>query len=87
MSFRADADRDASHPNIAHHVRSLQQRPAEGAAARAADIGEAVPHSRRPPGAPHTAPPAPPGEEEGMPTGGGKLRGRIYHQQNRRPTG
>lgn len=46
MSFRADADGDASHPDVAHHVRGLQQRPAEGGAAGAADSGEDVPRSR-----------------------------------------
>lgn len=42
VSFRADADRNASHPDVAHYVRSLQQRSTEGAAGGAADSGEAV---------------------------------------------
>lgn len=46
LSFRTDADRNASHPDVAHYVRSLQQRFTEGAAAGVADSGEAVSSSR-----------------------------------------
>lgn len=85
LSFRADADRNASHPDAAHHVGGVQQRSAEGAAAGAADGGEAVSGSGRAPGAAHAAPPPPAGEKEGEPAGSGELGWRHHHQQDRRP--
>lgn len=42
LSHRADADRNAPHPHVAHHVRSLQQGPAEGDPAGDADTGKTV---------------------------------------------
>lgn len=85
VSFRADADGDASHSDAAHHVRGLQQRSAEGAAAGAADSGEAVSSSGRSPGPAHATPPPPAGEEEGEPAGSRQCGWRHHHQQDRRP--
>lgn len=84
---RADADRDASHPDVAHHVGGIQQRPAEGGPPGTAHGGEDLPGAGRPPGPPLAAPPAPPGPKEGEPAGGGRLGGRLRHQQDRRHSG